>query len=114
MVDGEYVFKPAEIGLAHVDCFRRYLRALAEDDIKTLVVDNTNIQAWEIAPYYMAAAVFGVNNITVFEIHAPLELCFARNIHNVPYGVIRKMHSTFATRLLPNHWKVQHAHAHPE
>lgn len=106
MLGERYVFDPMKIGEAHKDCFKRYLQALASDE-PSIVVDNTNIEPWEIAPYWLAANAMSYLSIRIIEVHASLDWCLAHNQHNVPYGVLRSMHSRFQTRTLPGHWKIE-------
>ena len=61
---------------------------------KNVVVDNTNIEAWECNPYVIMAQEFGyrvefVRSNTVWR--NDVEECFKRNIHKVPKEVIQSM-----------------------
>jgi predicted kinase len=51
--DGTYAYNRDLIQKAHEFCFREFLAA-AEADKPTIIVDNTNVQAWEISPYYLS------------------------------------------------------------
>ena len=89
----EYRFDPMKIGLAHNDCFNRFLKALAEGE-ETIVVDNTNIHLWEFQNYIVAAEMMGYEvRVTAFKPQtiADIKLCAGRNSHNVPIEVVAKM-----------------------
>ncbi len=105
MVGERYIFDQTKIGEAHKDCFRRFLQALVLEK-PSIVVDNTCIEPWEIAPYWMAATAMDYS-VRIIEVHASLEWCAGHNQHNAPYGVLRSMHSRFQTRTLPGHWRVE-------
>lgn len=47
---GCYAFDPKRIGEAHADCFRRFLDKIQRKVFNYLLVDNTCISPWEIAP----------------------------------------------------------------
>ena len=88
MVDGEYVFDPAKIGMAHADCFRRFIECLkmgviVSSDSDVLVVDNTNTTSVEISPYMLAADAFGAESEVVTVKCDPM-VAHARNTHGVP------------------------------
>ena len=61
----EYRFDPAKLGEAHDYCFRKFARLVYRDvasdaipSFGTVIVDNTNIRMFEIAPYYRMAQAF--------------------------------------------------------
>lgn len=121
MSEGIYKFDPSKIGDAHKDCFNRFLNVLQEDTLlrKTekiwnscnyiydaVIVDNTNIEAWEISPYWMVATGLGYN-VKIIEVHTSLKFCVENNKHDVPYNVLRMMQSKWTARQLPAHWHVE-------
>jgi predicted kinase len=69
-------------------------------------VDNTNSQAWEIAPYVALAKCWNC----AIEIHRtevdPVK-AFERNVHHVPKKVIESMAQRFEKNL-PNFWPKEH------
>ncbi len=108
--EGEYKFDPAKLGEAHANCFRRYLAHLAIENVDmTLVVDNTFCEAWEIAPYVLAANAFGWEHeiITLFVPWSKLEVLASRNIHGVPTNVLSSMFDKLLKRVLPKHWNAR-------
>ncbi len=107
---GEYKFDPAKLGEAHANCFRRYLAHLAIENVDmTLVVDNTFCEAWEIAPYVLAANAFGWEHeiITLFVPWNKLNALTSRNIHNVPSLTRSAMFDKLLKRVLPKHWNAR-------
>lgn len=103
---GVYRHDPARIGEAHTECFRKFLTSLTEGR-DTVVCDNTNSMAIEIAPYMLAAAAFGYE-AEVIQFRCSPEEAAARNVHGVPEDVIRKMAEAME-RTLPPWWTVRDA-----
>lgn len=56
--DGSYLFDGAKLQDAHTACFRTFIDALIRKDA-VVIVDNTNVELWEITPYSLAAQAFG-------------------------------------------------------
>jgi hypothetical protein len=100
-----WVFDPARIGEAHADCFRRFVEALTGFPLPHLIiVDNTNIHAWEIAPYVLAACAFGYQ-VEIVTIWADLPVALANGTHGVPPERVLSMHQDLLTEKLPPFWK---------
>ena len=95
--EGEYKFDGRKLGEAHADCFRSFETAVKMGYYHTIIVDNTNLQNWERAPYVMAANAYGSNvNIRFVHMQTPLETIISReNGHNVPEKSKRAMISRF-------------------
>ena len=104
MKDGEYVFDPMKIGEAHDTCFKKFLLALS-NEAELVIVDNTNINTWEISPYVAVARCFGYS-FTIVRVRAKPEDCVARNVHGVPALVIGQMVEARRRETLPPHWSV--------
>jgi predicted kinase len=89
----EYRFNPALIGLAHNDCFNRFLKALAAGD-EHIIVDNTNTHLWEFQNYIVAAEMMGYE-VQVIALRAfsvdDIIMCAQRNAHRTPIEVVAKM-----------------------
>jgi predicted kinase len=104
MENGVYNWKPENAGPAHSWCLRKYLSGL-EHAFPSIIVDNTNITIWEMAPYCALALAFDYK-LTVFTVGCDVELAVARNIHKVPRGTILSMAANMAlhTPLIPRHW----------
>ncbi|PJF20411.1 MAG: hypothetical protein CUN56_16310, partial [Phototrophicales bacterium] len=93
MRDGKYYYDPSLIGKAHNWNQQRAYRAI-EQGISPIVIDNTNVQAWEPRPYVAAGRAAGYQ-IRVVEPDTewkfdPEELA-NRNTHGVPLEAIQKM-----------------------
>jgi hypothetical protein len=108
MRDGKYQFDARNIGPAHNVCLDKFLRA-CEHSVACIYVDNTNISAWEIAPYYRFAECYtSVREVEVriVQINCTLECALRNNIHNVPSSTIWEMQRRLLTEQLPPHWKL--------
>ena len=88
--DGVYLFRRERAGEAHNSCLRRFLEALSLTGCELVIVDNTNLSAWEIAPYYRLAEVFGVE-VEIVYFPCTVEKSIARNTHQVPEATIQQM-----------------------
>ena len=58
MVEGEYRFDPKRLGEYHAHNVRRTEDAMVEK-MPTIIIDNTNTQAWEMKPYVELAMTYG-------------------------------------------------------
>ena len=92
-----YEFDPSKLPLAHQQCMRGFVEAImAAKSVKNyhIIVDNTNINSPEIAPYYLVGEAFGAE-VEILRVEASLDDCIRRNVHGVPDEVITRMHTTF-------------------
>jgi NEDD4-binding protein 2 len=112
--DGGYDFRPEDIGKAHAACYLDALRVVYQMDSlwdtapqpgASLVVDNTNIEAWEIAPYVSLAQARGYDHLIINR-DVPPEIAIARGIHGVPPERVRAMAEAMASTVLPPFWNV--------
>lgn len=101
MINGEYKFDQARIGEAHNACLLMYLAALEQKN-SLIVVDNTNMKVFEIAPYYRLAEAFGYD-VEIINLVIHPNLAYLRNTHNVPFDQIMKMYNNMEP--LPMWWK---------
>lgn len=111
--NGRYVFDPSRLGEAHSACLRKFtdrLMHLHKDDNDsckiTMVVDNTNTSAWEIAPYYSLAQAFNIP-VKIVRIIADPDVAFRRNIHKVQKEKVEKMAERIIRNPLPEFWNIQ-------
>jgi predicted kinase len=106
---GEYVFKPAKLGEAHADCFRQFLFYLKAESCPLIVVDNTNLDATEIAPYMLGASAFGWSAEIITLWHRVPALAYKmlaeRNVHGVSQETIIQQMIRLYDRKLPSYWK---------
>lgn len=58
LVDGEYRFDPMKLGENHRRCFREFAEAVLKSE-PWIIVDNTNLSAWEYAPYVVMGEAYG-------------------------------------------------------
>lgn len=63
--DGEYHFDPSKLPQAHGECFRKAISWAVGSTVlptrsRVIIVDNTNISAWEIAPYMALAQAYAI------------------------------------------------------
>lgn len=90
--DGQYIWDPSELRNAHKACKIRV------DDLLSagvnVIVDNTNISEWEMAPYWGIAQLYAAHTETR-EPETPWrydpEECAKRTIHGVPVEKIKMM-----------------------
>lgn len=103
LVPPKYEYKAENGHKAHLHCFVDFMQALKEG-WEIIIVDNTNISAWEIAPYYRLAEVHGIE-VEIILMNCPTLLSIGRNIHNVPEETIKKMAYRLENESLPPWWK---------
>lgn len=104
---GEYDFRPELLAACHNMCLRSAANLLynnTQDDI-AVVVDNTNVRLFEVAPYYRLAEAFGAS-VRIVWVHCDPDRAAARCVHGVPAGKIREVAQSFDP--LPPWWTVQH------
>lgn len=104
-----YKFDPAQLGIAHARCLRKFvqhLESLPQD--WTVVVDNTNTTAVEIAPYYALAEAFHCD-VEIVTLHCDPDVAGQRNVHEVPATCVHAMHQWLVAEVFPPRWRhVQH------
>lgn len=86
---------------AHNDCMYRFVQAVSNNrahllDCDTLIVDNTNANALQIAPYMLVARSFGYNPQIVEFPLITAEECAARSVHSVPVNTCQRMIDSLA------------------
>jgi predicted kinase len=104
MAEGEYRFDSSKLGEAHGFCFREFVRLLQAG--RSVVVDNTNTTAIEIAPYVLGAQAYGYECriVTVVVPESRLHIAAQRNRHGVSLDVIRAQFDRLQRRELPPWW----------
>lgn len=101
---GKYEFNPALIGDAHDYCLTEFMSTLRNDRHELVIVDNTNLTAWEIAPYYRLAQV-GKHDVEILRMECDPIKAWQRNTHGVPLETVLRMYRTLLMEQLPHHWK---------
>jgi predicted ABC-type ATPase len=108
MTEDGYRFDASKLGEAHAACMREFIRVLEahHDNDFTLIVDNTNISAVEIAPYMLVASAFGVKaEVWTIEVQTvDLATCVQRNVHGVSEDTIFRMDNAMRNEKLPPYW----------
>jgi len=101
-------FHPELLAEAHAHSYWSFLMFLREprmlEGAELILVDNTNLSAWEISPYMLGAAAFGAS-ASILQFDVPPEVCFARQTHGVPKEAFDRMVEKFNSDLLP-FWQV--------
>lgn len=103
---GAYEFRRENAATAHDMCLARFASAVA-GGAASIVVDNTNVKVFEVAPYYRLAEAFGYD-VQVVWIHCTPQQA-RRSVHNVPDETLLAMANNFEP--LPPWWKVAHLQA---
>lgn len=102
-----YKFDPKRIAEAHAWCFRQYLEDVQLWDkgeyISHFVIDNTNISAFEMAPYIQAANAYGLAHEIITIWSDPI-IAYKRNTHGVPLTTIMTMYKRLLQEDLPTFW----------
>ncbi len=73
-------------------------------DYDVVVVDNTNISAWEVAPYYRLAESRSVP-VRIVTVWTPFEVCLLRQQHGVPAKQLLAMYQRLLSEELPPWWR---------
>jgi hypothetical protein len=108
--DGKYVFRQETNESAHEQCFDKFVTTVDKwsmgnmPELTHVVVDNTNIHAWEIAPYYAYARRMELGPSILTILDSPIS-CAKRNIHGVPEEKVFEMSLKLEKETLPPHWK---------
>lgn len=101
-------FNRNDLSKAHGGCLRLFLVSLENGEnlgINYLIVDNTNLSAWEAAPYVCLAAAYGYE-CEIVRVNTPYETCLKRQTHNVPTKVMKSMKWRWDKPNFPPFWKV--------
>jgi NEDD4-binding protein 2 len=89
-----YNYDPARRAEAHRWNQQRVVQAM-QQGIAYIIVDNTNIQRWQVQPYLALAQIFDYE-VQVVRVQVPVEVAIERNAarsadRQVPEEVIRQM-----------------------
>lgn len=85
--NGGYDFDPSKLSEAHGACFREAVEALQRG--QNVLVDNTNTTAAEVAPYIAMGQAYNAD-VRIVMADCQVDVCIARNTHNVPSNVISR------------------------
>lgn len=107
---GKYIFDPSKLSKAHGICLKEFIRfcekrwADEDNDPVTIIVNNTNTTALEIAPYYAIASAYAASRIDLVTLRVDPAIAAARNSHGVPLKSCQAMDNRIKSRVLPSHW----------
>lgn len=104
-MDGStYKFDAAKLGEAHKWCLKSFLLFLDSGNTP-IIVDNTNINLEDIAPYVAVAEALDFD-VEIVQVNTHPELAASRNVHSVPKNRVLDMHRRLTNIVLPKRWKV--------
>jgi predicted kinase len=103
--DGTYTFDPTKLDEAHNECFRNFLRALVDDNVQVILVDNTNTLSADCAPYMRAASAFGWKP-RILRVECDPAVALGRNGGRAPAKVVDGQARNLEYQTLPAYWKV--------
>lgn len=106
MRNGKYEFDASRLSDAHELTFKYFLDVV--EHAENIVIDNTNIDPIEIAPYHLAGRAHGHEvKIINFKVDIKdLPKIAKRNLHNVPENTVKMMWERQRDRKLPPWWTV--------
>lgn len=104
--DGRYEFDRTKLGLAHADCYARFLAVLQRPlGARIVLVDNTNTEAWHAAPYILAAQAHGLPyRIVELDDDVSVGTLARRNVHGVDERTICRQAAQILKKL-PSEWR---------
>lgn len=105
----EREFDPSLLSEAHDECYRNFVEFCDHPDkynADTLIVDNTNLSGWEIAPYYRYAEISG-HDVTIIEVICDPHKAFDRQLHGVPQRTHANMVIRFNSQTYPDWWDTE-------
>jgi predicted kinase len=76
VIDGKRVFDKDKLQENHQKCFRAFMDAVMAK-VPWIIVDNTNISAWEFAPYVLAGRTYGYD-VEIVTMTCAFATCRAR------------------------------------
>ena len=89
-IGNEYKFDPSKLGMYHQLNYTSFVSSLSRG-VKLVVVDNTNLSAWEYQRYAESAKNCGYTVQIVNMPILPPEILAERNVHGVPLDSIKRM-----------------------
>lgn len=114
MVRGQYQYEKYKLSEAHMWNQNR-VRAATREGLSPVIVDNTNIELWEMEPYLRD----GVKNGYIIEVVEPTtswafkaNQSFKKNTHNVPLISIKRMLNNYCGQVtgenLMHHYRLSY------
>lgn len=103
MKDGVYVYDASKIGRAHATCLRKF-NSLLHEKAPVIIVDNTNVEVGDIAPYYAFGEAFDYR-VNIYTVICEPDIAYLRCLHSVRHKTIQSMCDRIKRRKLPHWWK---------
>lgn len=103
---GKYNFNPNLLGLAHKECYDKYIDAINNKDFDLLFVDNTNTRFSDLLHYYEPATKLG-HRVKIICCCCSIQTAFYRNTHKVPLETIQRMYNHLNSYPIPSHWNFE-------
>lgn len=97
-------FDASKLPEAHGECFSDAVYCV-QKGIEVVIIDNTNLQTWEISPYAALANAFGYD-FEIMQVSCDPKVAFARQTHGVPEKAHAAMVESFRNVKLLPWWKV--------
>jgi predicted kinase len=107
--NGNYNWRADLLPAAHRACFDKYMKALVDNNVKNVVLDNTNTKRQALKDYVVEANKLGFP-VTIVAVNADPAVAAARNIHGVPLPTVQKMHQEIHNTLelgFPPMWNIK-------
>jgi predicted kinase len=106
-IDGVYHFDPKNLEEFHKKCLRDFLDALQRKE-PWIVVDNTNINAWEYAPYVLVARAYDYE-VELLTLACTVEISLSRK-DRVPSNELESISKQMEkeTQSMPRQFKKMH------
>lgn len=98
-----YAFDATRLDDAHRACFKKFMDAVTRGD-EQIVVDNTNVESWEIAPYVAVGYAFSYQPEVITLLCEP-SIAAARGLHHVDAKKVAIRAGLLAKERLPKTWK---------
>lgn len=99
---GSYKHDPSKIADAHKYCFKKFIDAI-KNNVNLIIVDNTNLSAWEISPYKMYAETHDYN-VKITQVNVDPNVAFSRQQHGVPDHAHKRMSNSLNKEFIPHWW----------
>jgi hypothetical protein len=84
-------------------CYRKFVESV-NDCVNVIILDNTNLSAWEISPY-RSYADMKEYDFRIVDIVADPEVAFGRKLHAVPERLFANQLRRFEREFMPRGWE---------
>lgn len=99
-----YQFDVKKLGEAHIQCMQHFLYAL-QNGFSPIIVDNTNINVEDIAPYVAVSEAMGYE-VIITQVNTPPDVAAKRNVHGVSEKQVHDVHDRLQRIKLPKRYKI--------